>query len=171
MKPSFPPLPNHHKSPLLSLLLLLLTLFLSGCAVHRTLPTNYYILEYYPHLEQKQLVQDTPFPYSVQVMETNVPRTYNRKQLVIRHFGPKITYADRDLWSIKPGEAVPNLIAKRLTRYGTFRQVQRDFLDTPPDLELITVIHNLELLEFQRFPWRRGLFNIWDKKKTDITFC
>jgi ABC-type uncharacterized transport system auxiliary subunit len=134
--------------PLMGLLLWLI-LLLGGCAVHRTTSTNYYILEYYPHLEREELIQETPLPYTLQISPTTIPRTYNRKQLVVRHFGPKITYAERDLWSIKPGEAIPGLLEKRFNRYKLFRQVQRDFLDTPPDLELRTIVHNLEMMESQ----------------------
>lgn len=132
-------------------LLILLMIIIGGCSIGRITRTNFYILEYFKHLEKEDLHLEKPFDYSVFVVDTSIPRTYNRKQIVIRHFGPKITYADNDLWGVNLTDIIPALITQRLNRYGVFKHTQREFLDKRPDYEITTSIYNLELSKFENF--------------------
>ena len=77
-----------------------LILVLFGCMGRKVAPSNYFILEYYDHSEKDELRLDEPFNQSVYIEDTKVPRTYNRKQIVVRHFGPRITYSENNLWGI-----------------------------------------------------------------------
>jgi ABC-type uncharacterized transport system auxiliary subunit len=105
------------------------------------------VLEYFEHTEKAELFQEEPLNYTVQVNDVTIPNTYNRKEIVIRHFGPRITYSDNDIWAVDLAEIIPNLMAKRLTRYGIFRQVSREFLNIRPDYEIQTKINNIEVYE------------------------
>lgn len=125
----------------------LLTLFLMSCASQTVVPKNYYVLEYFPHTEKPALFQKTPLNFAVQVNDVTIPNTYNRKEIVIRHFGPRITYSDNDIWAVDLTEIIPNLVVKRINRYGIFRQVSREFLSNRPDYEIHAKINNIEVYE------------------------
>jgi len=129
------------------LISLLLILLVAGCSTRMTVKRNYYILEYYPHTENKALMREEPFDYAVFVRSTKIPNTYDRREIVIRHFGPRITYAENNLWGVDLSNIIPDLIAKRLNRYHFFSQVKREFLDSRPDFEVDSRINNIELFE------------------------
>src|SRR6056297_202740 len=131
----------------LNLLLLVLMLSFMNCFYRSTLPTNYYILQYFDHSEQTEIKQDETFNVSAIVYDTQISRTYNRKKIVIRHFGPKITYSDNNLWATDLSDGVADLIAKRVSAYNIFNQVQRSFRDVRPDYEINSSINNIELVK------------------------
>ncbi len=131
------------------IILVIIFIFISNCSTSKYIPVNYYILEYYPHLEKDELKQEKPFDQSVLVLDTKIPKTYNRKQIVIRHFGPKITYSEKDIWGVKLSNIIPDLITRRLVNYNIFRQAQREFLSTKPDYEISTVLNNIELYWYE----------------------
>lgn len=125
----------------------LVIIFLISCASQAPVSKNYYVLEYFEHTEKAALFQDVPLNYSVQVNDVTIPNTYNRKEIVIRHFGPRITYSDNDIWAVDLTEIIPDLVVKRLNRYGIFRQVSRGFLSRRPDYEIQAKINNIEVYE------------------------
>jgi len=122
-----------------------LFILLLGCSVGELVSPNYYILEYYQHSEKEELRQETPLDLSVYVYDTKIPKTYNKNQIVIRHFGPRITYSDYDLWGVKLSKTIPELISKRLNSYNIFKRTQREILTTRADFEIITNLNNIEL--------------------------
>ena len=128
-----------------TVLLSIILLFLIGCMAREFVPRNYYILEYYQHSENKELKQANPIDSTVLVEDTEIPRTYKRKQIVVRHFGPKIIYSDNEIWAVDLSEIIPKLISKRLIRYNIFKSVQREFLEAHPDYKITTRINNIEL--------------------------
>ncbi len=121
-------------------------IILSGCSAGEIVSRNYYILEYYEHTEMENLKLEEPFDYSVMVLTTHIPQTYNKRQIVLRHFGPRITYSDNDIWGVKLSEIIPTLITKRLSRYNIFKHVQQDFFEEP-DYVVTTSLNNIELYE------------------------
>ena len=122
-----------------------LFIFLLGCSAGELISPNYYILEYYQHSEKEELRQETPLDLSVYVYDTKIPKIYNKNQIVIRHFGPRITYSDYDLWGVKLSKTIPELISKRLNSYNIFKRTQREILDTRADFEISTNLNNIEL--------------------------
>ncbi len=120
-------------------------ILLLGCSAGELVSPNYYILEYYQHSEKEELRQETPLELSVYVYDTKIPKTYNKNQIVIRHFGPRITYSNYDLWGVKLSKTVPDLISKRLNSYNIFKRTQREILTTRADYEIITNLNNIEL--------------------------
>ena len=119
--------------------------FLFGCMARNIVPRNYFILEYYSHSEKDELKLNEPFDQSVYLEDAKVPRTYNRKQIVVRHFGPRITYSDNNLWGVKLSKIVPNLLKKRLDSYNMFKNTQRELFTSDPDYVIDTNINNIEM--------------------------
>ncbi len=145
----------------------ILVLFLFGCAVGELITRNYYILEYFSHSEKEELFQEKPFDSSVMIMDTKIPQTYSRKQIVIRHFGPKITYSDYDLWGVKLSDIIPELITRRLNRYNIFKRAQREFYAERPDFEINTTINNIELYQSEYFKQAHLNMDFYLKKIDD----
>jgi ABC-type uncharacterized transport system auxiliary subunit len=127
------------------IILSLSIIFLFGCMVRNIVPRNYFILEYYSHSEKDKLRLDEPFDQSAYIEDTKVPRTYNRKQIVVRHFGPRITYSDNNLWGVKLSKIIPNLLKKRLDSYNMFKNTQRELFTSTPDYVIETNINNIEM--------------------------
>ena len=125
----------------------LLTFLFISCASQAPVSKNYYILEYFQHTEKPELFQQLPLNFSVQVNDVTIPNTYNRREIVIRHFGPRITYSENDIWAVDLTEIIPRLMVKRISRYGIFRQVGREFLSSRPDFEIQAKINNIEVYE------------------------
>ncbi len=128
---------------LLALAALVLT---AGCATQIVPSTNYYVLEYYPQLESNRLIRDEPFPYNVHVLDARIPRTYSRKQIVIRDAGPSFSYSVYHVWGVDLADTIPNLVATRLQRYRMFRSVRREYVGEGADLDVSTSLQALELV-------------------------
>jgi len=133
-----------------SLYLLLLSLFLlAGCASNVKLnTTNYYVLDYNSNFEKKELRQATPFPFSLQVNETSLPRTYDRNQIVEKTTYNKINYLSYDLWATRLYDAVPNLILQRVRRYNIYQRAEREYQEGLPNFFLDTYVSNIERVDF-----------------------
>jgi len=123
---------------------ILLSLML-GCITTELLTRNYYVLEYFKHTEKNELKQTEPYEASVYVMDAEIPKSYKRKQLVVRHFGPRITYSDYELWGVDLSKSIPDLVASRLSSYNIFSKTQREFWNTRPEFEIMIYINSLEL--------------------------
>ncbi len=126
--------------------LFLLIFLLIGCSSGQKLVTSHYILEYLPYTEDVKLIQETPIPKTVQIVDTKIPAMYDRKQIVVRHFGPRITYSEENVWASNLTDIVPQLISTRISRYRVFGIVQRDFLSQRPEYEIHSRINNIEVL-------------------------
>ena len=120
-------------------------IFLFGCMARNIVPRNYFILEYYSHSEKDELKLEKPIEQSVYIEDTKVPRTYNRKQIVVRHFGPRITYSDNNLWGVKLSKIIPNLLKKRLDSYNMFKNTQRELFTSTPGYVIDSNINNIEM--------------------------
>ncbi|MCK5051425.1 MAG: DUF481 domain-containing protein [Candidatus Cloacimonetes bacterium] len=140
-------------------------IFLFGCLARNIVPRNYFILEYYSHSEKDELRLDEPFDQSVYIEDTKVPRTYNRKQIVVRHFGPRITYSDNNLWGVKLSKIIPNLIKKRFDSYNMFKNTQRELFTSTPDYVIDTSINNIEMYISETFYQARLNIDFTYRKK------
>ncbi len=125
--------------PVIALILLI------GCTVEEIAPRNYYVMEYYPHTEVDSLKRVTPLPYRVLITDAQIARTYTRRQIVLRHFGPKLTYSDYDNWGGKLSEMISDLVTQRFRRYNVFSKVHKEYYSDIPDFELDIVVNNIEL--------------------------
>ncbi|MDZ4183334.1 MAG: ABC-type transport auxiliary lipoprotein family protein, partial [Candidatus Cloacimonadaceae bacterium] len=134
-----------------ALIVILISALLSGCfgKVDR-ISTNYYVLDYKKATENPNLVMKEPFPKTLEVMETDVNRTYSRNQLVVKENFSRIRYLPYDVWASRLSSSVPDLIVQRIRAYNVFTQVDRSTGDTAPSYYLDTTIHSLEKIESKR---------------------
>lgn len=128
---------------LLTLALVLVVLF-SACARRDFIPTSYYVLEYIPHTEDSNLRQEVPLDLNVYISDTRIPRMYNRRQIVLRSYGPRIQYSNTELWGSQLSSTIPVLISRRLSNYNLFRRTQREIIMERPEYELITKLNRIE---------------------------
>jgi len=129
------------------LILLAISIFLMNCFGGRPYSDNFYILQYFEHSENPEIHQKENFDYSVIVYDTEINRTYDSKKIVVRHFGPRITYANDHLWGTDLSDGVADLMSRRISAYNIFNQVQRNFRDARPDYEINSVINNIEMIK------------------------
>jgi ABC-type uncharacterized transport system auxiliary subunit len=135
----------------LILIVVLLIIILSSAACSflsrsEVVPTSYYVLDYLPATENPDLIQPKPFPQTMEVMDTKLPRSYDRNQIVQKMSYTEISYFPNQLWANRLYDAVPNLLVRRLNAYNIFRRVGRDLMDTKPDYYLESTIYNIEYL-------------------------
>ena len=123
-----------------------LTLF-TGCLSSPEPEKYYYTLRYDAAHEQPELIQREPIEARVWVRSASISRTYRRKQIVVRHFGPRISYLENHLWASELEDKVPELISTRLQAYELFSSIQRDFPYSRPEYELIPTITSLEFIK------------------------
>lgn len=134
---------------IISVLILVLVAF-AGCSNNRVIKeVNHYILDYFPHLDKEELRQTNAFPYSVEITETQIPRSYQRNQIVVKNSINTISYSETDLWADKLYNAVPQLLLQKSNRYNFFESIQRDLYTSIPDFYIDTFIGNIEKVTTQ----------------------
>lgn len=116
----------------------------TGCGTVDVKPNSYFILEYKTIKEDPSLVQKVPFPYTVRVLDTELPKTYDRAQIVVRTSENKISYSYSSLWAEKLSNAVPNLIQNRVVHYHLYSKAFRNF-DDKADYEIMSVVNAIEI--------------------------
>ncbi len=126
------------------LLLVIILLILVGCSTNALLEKNYYILENLSHIKVDKLHQAEPIGASVLIFDASIPRSYKKKQMVVRHFGPRLTYTKNHLWAVDLSETIPNILSKRLLDYNVFQSAKREFWQERPEYEVLITVHNLE---------------------------
>lgn len=133
----------------------IVTILLIGCSAGELITKNYYILEYYAHNEKDLLRQETPINASALILDADIPRSYSRKQIVIRHIGQRITYSNNELWGIDVSKIMSDLLSLRLNSYNVFKRTQREYWDKRPEYEILTQLHNIELNQSSRISTAR----------------
>ena len=96
------------------LLFVIILLILVGCSTNALLEKNYYILENLSHIKMDKLHQTEPIDASVLIFDASIPRSYKKKQMVVRHFGPRLTYTKNHLWAVDLSETIPDILLNRL---------------------------------------------------------
>lgn len=127
-------------------LAVLLLLLLAAC-FKLTVARNYYILDYISVLDKPELSLAKPLPFAVVVRDAQLPRTYDRTQMVIRHSAHRIDYSSNDLWAVRLSDAVPDLINDQINSYHLFKNCQREYLDNRPDYEIVVHLNRIELFQ------------------------
>lgn len=128
--------------------LFFISLVFSGCLakVDRA-STSYYVLDYQSSTEDQNLVMRNNYGKSLYVSNSRINRTYNRNQIVVKENFYKVRFLPNDLWANRLSDAVPSLIAQRLSAYNIFTSVSREAKEHDPDLYLETNIQNMEKIE------------------------
>lgn len=124
-------------------------MMLTGCLgkVQKT-TTNYYVLDYQSSSEKPELRRPTNTGKLLEVLDTNLSKTYDRNQIVVKENFYKVKYLQTDVWANKLRDAIPNLIAQRLKAYNLFGQISRnEVLDKNPNFFLETNVLNIEKVD------------------------
>ena len=127
----------------------LVPFLLSGCfgKVNKTV-TNYYVLDYQSSGEKTELRRPTNTGKILEVLDTNLSKTYDRNQIVVKENFYRVQYLQNDVWASKLRDAIPNLVVQRLRAYNLFGQISRnDVLDKNPNFFLETNVLNIEKIE------------------------
>jgi ABC-type uncharacterized transport system auxiliary subunit len=122
---------------------------LSGCLqkVEKT-PVNYYVLEYQPGSEKPELRRANNTGKNLEVLDTVLPRTYDRNQIVVKENFYKVKFLQTDVWATRLRDAIPNLVVQRVKAYNIFGTVSRgEILDKEPHYFLETTVYNIEKIE------------------------
>lgn len=129
------------------LLLLSMLILISACSTTMIQTKKYFILEYKPVKENKTLIQKKALNYSVRVIDAEMPRIYDRKQIVIKSSDNMIEYDYNNLWAERLNPSIASLMATRLNRYNVFKQVTQDF-QQKVDYEVVTKINTIEYVDY-----------------------
>lgn len=130
------------------ILLILALLFACGTVIK---VRNYYVLFYNPIAQNAKLILDQPLPYTIEIADSKVPKTYDKYQMVVRRSAHRINYSNTDLWAVRVSDSVPDLLNNHINRYNIFTRCQREYLDEKPDLELVTYIKQIEMFKNKKY--------------------
>ncbi len=140
-----------HKSWLgVFLVILLLSSFMSGCS-RVTVFTSYYLLDYVPRNENPKLQIKEPLPYSVQVVNFKIPRSFDSIRIIARFSSHQINYYRYSLWAVRPQIIAADLMVQHINAYSLFQKCQREFLDERPNLEITGEISQIERFESEQY--------------------
>ena len=131
-------------------LILSLSFIINSCSTTAIQP-KYYILDYQPVLRDSTLMVAKPFPYKVQVQTMKIPRTFDRVSIVVRYSAHRLDYYRYNLWAIRPQITISDLIADHISRFGIFKECQREFLEERPDYEIIGNIEAIEKFDHEQY--------------------
>ncbi|MBP7562517.1 MAG: membrane integrity-associated transporter subunit PqiC [Candidatus Cloacimonetes bacterium] len=149
--------------------LVLVLVLLSACSSAVIQTKKYYILEYKPVKENNDLKQKKPLNYAVRVLDAEMPRIYDRKQIVIKSSDNMIEYDYNNLWADRLNPNISNLILTRLMRYNVFKQVFTDF-QQKADYEVVTKVNTIEFIDYQS-KWAAHLnLEIYLRRTSDNQF-
>lgn len=152
----------------------LIIMISTGCSFlgrREYITPNYYVLDYLVPTENPDLVQTKHFNKTLEVMETKLPRTYDRNQIVQKKSFTQISYFSNELWANRLYDAVPNLLVRRLNAYNIFKSVSRDLGETIPDYYLETFIQNIEYVASEKpYAFLRMDFVLRDAKTNTVIF-
>ena len=81
----------------------------------------------------------------VRVRDMDCESAYDRFQMVVRKSPFELAYRQKDVWAVKPGRMVSDLLARALQSRGLFRAVSRELGERRPDWLVSGELHVLEL--------------------------
>ncbi len=123
--------------------------FVSSCGT-KVQSTRLYLMDYVPIVEKPDDAPG-PLPYSVQVREFKIPRTFDRTRIVYRYSPHELNYYRYYQWAVPPRVMITDLVEKHVAASGLFEVVQREFFDERPDYEVKGTIIALEKFESGEF--------------------
>jgi len=123
------------------IIIILLALILFGCSQVQW--AKYYLLDYVPPVMEKDRLIE-PYPYSIQVQEFKIDRTYDNSRIVIRQSAHEVYYDRLSLWARRPPDAITALIINHIKALNLVTECKKTYLDSRPDYIISGIIHNIE---------------------------
>jgi len=137
-----------------NIIIIILAILALGCS--RMQWAHFYILDYVPPITKNDVLT-TPYPYTVQVKDFKIDKTYDNSRIVIRQSAHEVYYDRWSLWARRPPDAITALIINHIRALNLVHECKKIFLDQRPDYIITGSIHNIEkyvsdlpLNEFQR---------------------
>ena len=127
-------------------ILIVTAMIFTACSQITITPKKYYILEYKAMKEDQNLMSTTPQSFTLRVADAEINGTYNRRQIVVKTSENQIMYDYDNLWADRLPNAFGNLVHKRISRYGIFNRVTRDY-QQQAKYELVVNVNSLEFLK------------------------
>lgn len=124
-----------------NIILIILVLLALGCS--RMQWARFYLLDYVPPITQNDILTN-PFPYTVQVKEFKIDKTYDNSRIVIRQSAHEVYYDRWSLWARRPPDAITALIVNHIRALNLVKECKETFLDQRPDYIISGTIHNIE---------------------------
>ncbi len=118
---------------------------IGACSLMRTnLPTReYFIINYTPNPPVNP-ASLRPYPYSLQVGRFDVPRIYNRQNIVFRFSPTQIEYYELQQWAVRPEDMIRDVVTQHLEAANLVNRLGSEFLDSRPDFRLDGTVEALE---------------------------
>lgn len=108
---------------------------------------RFYVLHVPP--QQVQQAQLPPVDALIRVRDLDCESAYDKFQMVVRRSPFELVYRQKDVWAVKPGRMVSDLLARALQERGGFAGVTRELGERRPDFLLSGDLHVLELEQDQ----------------------
>ena len=102
------------------LLMLAACLSFASCLSARTTVKRYYVLH---AADRKPLADEPLIDGLVRVRNLDTDRVYEKFQIVVRRSPYELSYSGRNLWAVKPNEAISALLAQDLAAAQVFSGV------------------------------------------------
>ena len=138
------------KYKLILIPIIILGFLFIDCAT-KSIHPKYYIIDYQPVLRDSSLTVPTPFPHKIHVQTMKIPRTFDRIAIVVRYSSHRLDYYRYNLWAIRPQITISDLISSHISSYGIFERCQREYLEEPPDYEIIGTIEAIEKFDNESY--------------------
>lgn len=115
---------------------------LTGCGIFSKAqqPRHFYVLAVDP-LDKRESAN---LPGLVRVAQLDTAAAYDKFQIVIRESPYQLQYSDLNVWSVKPGRMVADVIAEAIRQAGIFDAVTRELGERRPDYNLNGALTTIE---------------------------
>lgn len=160
------------KNKYITCVFLILFLIVVGCS--RMQWAHFYLLDYVPPITKSDILEE-PFPYTIQVKDFKIDKTYDNSRIVIRQSAHEVYYDRWSLWARRPQDAMSALIINHIRALNLVTECKKTFLDQRPDYIITGTIHNIEkyvsdlpLNEFQRADIRMTIQLLREKTNNTV---
>ena len=137
-----------------NIVIIVLVILLLGCS--RMQWARFYLLDYVPPITESDVLTE-PYPYTIQVKDFKIDKTYDNSRIVIRQSAHEVYYDRWSLWARRPPDAMTALLINHIRALNLVDKCKKTYLDKRPDYIITGTIHNIEkyvsdlpLNEFQR---------------------
>ncbi|HSI06244.1 MAG: ABC-type transport auxiliary lipoprotein family protein [Myxococcota bacterium] len=104
-------------------------------------PRNFYVLAVDPLEKGSGRV----LPGLVRVSNMDTASTYDKFQIVMRESPYQLQYSDLNVWAVKPGRMVSDVMASALREAGAFDAVTRELGERRPDYTMAGDLNSIEV--------------------------
>ena len=125
------------------LLITSLIVFFIGCFFQQRGRVRYYTLSYTP----KRVLSSSSMtrkPRSLRIERVEVPRLFDRTNIIYRESPQEIQFYPQYQWAVQPSDMITDTIEKHIISSNLFTDISREFLDFRPEYRFECSIQALE---------------------------